>query len=558
VREVRCADVEAAVSQALLLTLPASERAALLAECDPTGRRALLGEVVAKHGTIWPVWRDDPLGFVLDGLGETVWSRQREMLERVGESRKLAVAATHEVSKSFTAARIVAWFILTRPVGTAKVMATADTWARAKVIWPHLHMLHRRHNLPGRMLQMAWQIDGIEVAFGRSFANHAPDTVQGEHAPEFMLVVDEAGGIPMQVGRSFEGLLTSDGTNALAIGNPSLQPETWFERISTSDEWDHLTIAATESPNVTGEETARCSTCPEGVEPHTIATHLVSKAWCFLQAQDWGEDSPWYQSHVLARFVRDNPLAIIPVGALEHVRARAVEPTDDDPNPDWWLAHRPPAEHDLARLPVTLGIDFAFGGGDELAIARVEGSLGRVVFHYSGTELSDQNRAAGLCLQHILDAEELHRSLGGQGRVRVKVDASGAGVGPASTLEGWGREGIHTAKIIRVQFAGRARQSERFHDCKAEMFWGMRERVTAGDCALDIDDVTMAQLAAPRQDSDTSGRVRVEEKESIRRRGLRSPDRAEALCLAFYEPGVAEEVGSPAGRMQPRYDPRRR
>ena len=53
---------------------------------------------------------------------------------------------------------------------------------------------------------------------------------------------------------------------------------------------------------------------------------------------------------------------------------------------------------------------------------------------------------------------------------------------------------------------------------------------------LDIDRRTLAQLSAPLYKSDSSGRIKIESKIEMKRRGTTSPDRAEAILLALYEP----------------------
>jgi hypothetical protein len=52
---------------------------------------------------------------------------------------------------------------------------------------------------------------------------------------------------------------------------------------------------------------------------------------------------------------------------------------------------------------------------------------------------------------------------------------------------------------------------------------------------LDVDRQVLAQLAGPTYKSDSSGRIQIESKADMKRRGVSSPDRAEAILLALYE-----------------------
>ncbi|MFI6273187.1 hypothetical protein [Micromonospora zamorensis] len=55
---------------------------------------------------------------------------------------------------------------------------------------------------------------------------------------------------------------------------------------------------------------------------------------------------------------------------------------------------------------------------------------------------------------------------------------------------------------------------------------------------LRVDDRTVSQMPAPRYSTDSQANTVVESKDSMRKRGVRSPDRAEAGCLAVYEPAI--------------------
>ena len=52
---------------------------------------------------------------------------------------------------------------------------------------------------------------------------------------------------------------------------------------------------------------------------------------------------------------------------------------------------------------------------------------------------------------------------------------------------------------------------------------------------LDVDRFVLAQLAGPTYESDASGRIVIESKVDMKKRGVASPDRAEAVLLALYE-----------------------
>jgi len=92
-----------------------------------------------------------------------------------------------------------------------------------------------------------------------------------------------------------------------------------------------------------------------------------------------------------------------------------------------------------------------------------------------------------------------------------------------------------------VNVAQAAYDREKYANQRAEMWWAARDLLQPdenGDqiLALDIDHATAAQLSAPAYRSNTGGRIQIESKDDMRKRGIGSPDRAEALLLAIFEP----------------------
>jgi len=78
-----------------------------------------------------------------------------------------------------------------------------------------------------------------------------------------------------------------------------------------------------------------------------------------------------------------------------------------------------------------------------------------------------------------------------------------------------------------------AKDPEKYANRKAELDWGLRQRIQDGDLADLTDERTIAQLAAIRYRHNARGQIVIESKEELRKRGVKSPDRAEAVMLAF-------------------------
>jgi hypothetical protein len=89
--------------------------------------------------------------------------------------------------------------------------------------------------------------------------------------------------------------------------------------------------------------------------------------------------------------------------------------------------------------------------------------------------------------------------------------------------------------VVQFNAGHRAIDAERFTNLKAEAYWQLREHMESGAiCGLnDLD--TEAQLAGILYRPTSSGRTEIESKDDARKRGQSSPDRAEALVMAFYK-----------------------
>jgi hypothetical protein len=516
----------------------------------------LLLAAEAEAGTPYHLWFDDPVGFVYDVLGETLWSKSKELLAAIPGSKKVLVPSCFGSSKTFSAARSLLWFIYTRPVGVAKVVTIAPLWRQVlRQLWPEIRAAHSRASLPGTVDQAQLKLrdrDGLEqvVAYGIAASPYNEASVQGIHFPNLLLVVDEAGGLGHVIGRNLAGLLVGEGARMLAIGNPPTDDEgSWFEQECARAGATVIPIRAADTPNLSGEAAPTCRTCPPEVPEHSLATHLVDQDWVADTIGQHGADSPYVQAKVFARFPRGGPNRAIPSTWVE--LARDVEEPDPDGHvrlcdlgvaeeQEQWLV-RPGAW-------VRLGVDVAADGGDELAISRCVGDLVTMRHTSAGAANTNAVTVAGVVLAEIRRAEAVAAGLGSTVPVRVKVDAIGVGWGVAGILEAWGSEGLHGAEIVKVvvsEATGRGdpeNSTLRPYRKRDEMWLAGRALTQPGPdwqpgrLRLRIDQRTAAQLSTPTYGTNSGGFTVIEGKASLKRRGLPSPDRAESVLLAVYEP----------------------
>jgi hypothetical protein len=381
------------------------------------------------------------------------------------------------------------WWIATNPPGSAFVVSSAPTYQQVRaILWRELNRAHAKAPL-GEMNQTEWRLNGELVAFGRKPADYDPTAFQGIHAEKVLVVVDEAAGVPEEIFTAAEGLVTSEGSRILAIGNPD-DPLSHFAKLCRPGSgWHVIPVSALDLPAFTGEP------CP----PEVLKL-LTGKLWVEERQKEWGESDPRYVSRVLGRFPEDAVSGVVPWS--------------------WVVKCQTPREYKPQELlPVELGMDVG-GGGDMTVIRERRGPKAGRTWRYA---TPDAMEAAGYAVQAIKAT----------GASRIKIDVCGIGWGVVGRLKELRPE--HGAEVVGVNVGEASTDPARFPKLRDQIWWEVgRELSQSGGWDLsELDDETIGQLIAPRWSPDSSGRVKVEPKDKTRTRIGRSPDDADALLLAF-------------------------
>ena len=116
----------------------------------------------------------------------------------------------------------------------------------------------------------------------------------------------------------------------------------------------------------------------------------------------------------------------------------------------------------------------------------------------------------------------------------INVDEIGVGRGVVDSLEEAG------FKNVGVNVAERSSDPDRFANLRAEIWWNLRESLDPDTVknpvplALPPDDELLAELSAVKFKFTSRGAIQIESKADMKKRLGRSPDRADAVCLALY------------------------
>jgi len=161
------------------------------------------------------------------------------------------------------------------------------------------------------------------------------------------------------------------------------------------------------------------------------------------------------------------------------------------------------------------GVDFA-AGGDQNVICISDGNK---ILPMIAWREKDTMAAVGRFIVEFKKA--------GLEASNIYADASGMGMVMCDALaeSGW--------SVNRVNFGATAYDNNAYTNRSAEMWYGMAKKIEDAEIILPEDEDLTAQLTCRRTITNSKGKLGVESKDSMRARGLASPDRADALALCI-------------------------
>ncbi len=476
-----------------------------------------------------PRYESDPVRFASRILGVELWSKQKEVLAALRRQPRVAVKSGNGLGKDFTAAVAVLWYLQRH--NSAIVLSTAPTFRQVRhVLWRQIRSLYRPASdiLGGRMLDTRWELADDRYALGLSATD--AEQFQGFHSPNLLVVIDEAEGVDEEIYEAVESVMTSADAKLLLIGNPTTGSG-GFHRAFHRERgiYTTITISALESPNV--------------VAGQNSIPGLTTAQWVEERRAMWGEQSPLYRARILGEFpdraddsllaVPDLEAAVFGVGANNHspLPADAAGPLTTPshplpaanhplttPNQPLTTPNHPLPADDWALTtaagPLVLGVDPARFGPDRSVVLVRRGSRVEDIRVYPSINTTG---LAGVVanLYH-----ELHPD-------RINIDEVGVGVGVVDNLREQG---------IPVHGVNGSLPPQRDRACgnlRAEGYWTLARRFEKRNIRIPHDAELMAELASLRYRFNSRGKVLMESKQDMKRRGLPSPDKADALMLAF-------------------------
>lgn len=464
-------------------------------------------------------YQHDPLGFarciyrwgeagdLLDDKGPRAW--QADILDTIGrhlrepatrhKPLRIAVSSGHGIGKSALISQITQWAMSTMADTRVVITANTDHQLRTKT-WPEVSKWFRLAENAAWFKTTATSVYSADPLAEKSWradavpwSDNNTEAFAGLHnrGRRIVLIMDEASSIADRVWEVAEGALTDSDTEIvwLAFGNPTRNTGRFRECFRR---WRHL-----------------------------WATHQIDSRTVKGVNLD-------YLNELVDTYGEDSDLVKVRVrGVFPSMSARQFISTDDVDA----AFGRHLREEQYSFAPKILTCDPSWEGDDELVIGLRQGLVFRILAVMPKND--NDLQVAAILARH---EDEQHADA-------VFVDA-GYGTGIVSAGRAMGR-------AWTLVWFGAASSKPGYKNKRAEMWGDARDWLKSGG-AIPKDDVLYQDLIGPEVVATLDGVVQLESKRDMKKRGLPSPGRGDALALSFAFPVCARMLSTPGERTRDR------
>lgn len=449
-----------------------------------------------------PIYRKEPWTFAKEVFNFEPDFWQMDVLKDLVEHTHVTVRSGQGVGKTGLEAVVTLWFLTCFPF--PKVIATAPTRQQLHdVLWAEISKWQSKSPLLKQILK--WTKTKIymrkfeERWFATARTATKPENMQGFHEDYMLFIIDEASGVADDIMEAILGTLSGKHNKLLMCGNPTRTSGVFYD--SHNRDRQHY-----RTHKVSSADSSR-----------------TSKKNIEMLLEKYGRDSDVARVRVYGEFPRAEADSFIPLEIAELAKETTIPP---------------PADITIGDL----GVDVARFGDDETIIAP---RIGNKVFKLNVYRKVDTTATTGYVLKHARDMMRQNPNLK---EVYIKVDDSGVGGGVTDQLKEAIRDNKLPYKVFPVVNNGTADDHEHYENVGTEQWGVLREslhesltkHLQGEEATVDLpkDEKLITQLTSRKYRMTGKGKIALERKEDMKKRGLQSPDRADAVVLAFYRPKV--------------------
>lgn len=419
------------------------------------------------------------------------WERQLEISHSITNNRNTTVRSCNGAGKTFHIAREALRFLYS--YSPAVVFNTAPVWSQVEnQYWRYLRDAYTKsaYNLGGKLLKTQLNISENWFAMGLSNDPNRMEAFQGWHGENVLVIFDEASGIHPKIYEAALGAMAGGAVvRFVLIGNPTQNSGPFYDSFKDPS-YNKITISAYDVPNVR--------------ERKQVITGLVTHDWVEDLERKYGRDSDIFKVRALGEFPRQASNTLISIDAVE----RAINADRERQNVD---------DH-------YIGLDVARFGDDDSAFVFRAGNFAKVLEKYNGNNLM---QTAGKAVRYLQQYP----------KARLYIDIIGVGAGVYDRLK---EQPAVSSRVYGVNSASTPRDPAEYVNIRIESWMNVREWLRDGVLEKDED---WYQLANPEYKITSTGKLQLESKEDMKKRGVSSPDVGDALALTLSKPTEGDNLG---------------
>jgi hypothetical protein len=427
-------------------------------------------------------FRNDPVGYCIGVLGFQPDPWQCDVLHSLVDNRRTAVRSGHGVGKTRLAAAAIHWFMATR--GFPRIRCTANTEKQVmSVLWSELATINREAKNkemfdPSRTSFRLKSDPDTHFAEAIAWSSEKSEAFAGIHAENVLYIFDEASAIDNVIWEVSQGAMTSQGARWLVQGNPTRNTGKFHDCFginkwsegNDTSLWHTFTVSSIDSPR-------------------------VDKSYIEEVKREYGEQSDMYRVRVLGLPPMQESQQFISEELFNEALNRTVVT--------------------LPHEPKILGIDPARFGDDSTPFVERRGRQAKLLKVLHG---QDTMQITGQAIDFINEAAKKKDPYD-----YICVDEIGIGSGVVDRLK------EQQYKVIGVNVSTKPRD-EKYKNLTSELWALMKEWMKEGNISEEFRD----DMIGRQYGFDSSGKLVLERKEDMKKRGLGSPDNADALAITFY------------------------
>ena len=455
-------------------------------------------------------WYRDPLAYVLECVGDVPTHQQAEILKAFQHHNFVAVKSGHGIGKTRLEGWITNWWLDTRALRVPITGPASDQLNN--VVFPEVIDVNRR--------KMSWISKQYETtqdelrykafpenwrAILRTARQDNNDALQGFHRVLFIL--DEGSGIRDKIFEVAEGAFGDPENYALMMGNPTQLSGYMYNVFHQKSYW--FTLSFSSEDTLTDTEYHYTYVDPLGDVRVITNRGRQTRSWIQNMREKYGLTSNVYRVRVMGEFANIGSDQLIEERWIREVFQRDGLPVKD--------------------CKRRMGVDPAWTGEDDTGVVIREGDRVLHAEFWHGFDLVESfNRLKVIWDEWKVDV--------------AHIDTVGVGAGLYDMFRHAMYRGNIGYPVIKVMCSERAPE-DKDGDCKTLrdwLWWKSRKffRMRVVSFSGLPEDAAWKQLRSELLEPTyriMNGKVVAESKDDMKKRGLRSPNLADALNTTFYQ-----------------------